>query len=63
MKIPDIHCLADGVPWSARGKRGPSFREIYEAIHWQDDFNESQFYYLSRLVERKRKIMMEERSD
>ncbi len=33
----------------------PSFREIYESINHRDDFNESQIFYLSRLIERKLK--------
>lgn len=32
-----------------------SFREIFEAINYRDDFNEPQLFYLSRLVGRKLK--------
>ncbi len=33
----------------------PTYREIYESINHRDDFNESQIFYLSRLIERKLK--------
>ncbi len=33
----------------------PTFKEIYEAINYDNKFNEPQLFYLSRLIERKLK--------
>ena len=58
MKIPDITCLwADENSRMTHEKGALTFREIYEAIHNCDDFNEPQLFYLSRLVERKQKTI------
>ena len=53
MKIPDPTGLWVDENLRSLKRKRLTFREIYEAIQWSEEFNEPQLYYLSRLVQRK----------
>lgn len=60
MKKPKASHITNGRNHRAGRRSGheihhPTFREIYETINHQDDFNEPQLFFLSRLVDRKLK--------
>lgn len=62
MKIPNVDHIRYGQNYrsshpSDHGDHHLTFRKIYEAINHQDDFNEPQLFYLSRLVDRKLKAL------